>query len=332
MIVLTTGAEMNAIVIPAATDIQRAGLIDQDYERLVDRTLKSVSASSARVYMDTFRQWAAWADSKGIHPLDISYDHAADFLGDRAASKTSGQRMLSALRKLAQMAFIMTGDDLAKRMYEMLKVLRVPGELKQATGIERTKRALPPSDADRVLRAWQAAPARPADQPRYLRNAALVAVLILSGLRRSEAAALCWTDIDFEHGVISVRHGKGDKARQAALASDTALDLLRAWQMAQPSGFLHIFTPCGRGQHLPADRPITGGEVYKVIKATETMTGIEFRPHDMRRTWITEALYTGADLKTVQALAGHARPETTLGYAQAVDARRARGELRFRFG
>ena len=34
----------------------------------------------------------------------------------------------------------------------------------------------------------------------------------------------------------------------------------------------------------------------------------------------------------VQAAAGHARGETTLRYAQAVDARRARRELKLRYG
>jgi integrase len=40
-----------------------------------------------------------------------------------------------------------------------------------------------------------------------------------------------------------------------------------------------------------------------------------FQPHDLRRTFITEALATGTPLATVQAIVGHAQGSTTLGYA-----------------
>jgi len=43
-------------------------------------------------------------------------------------------------------------------------------------------------------------------------------------------------DVDFENGVVTVRHGKGDKRREVTLAGDLALDDLRAWQMCQPPG------------------------------------------------------------------------------------------------
>jgi integrase len=62
------------------------------------------------------------------------------------------------------------------------------------------------------------------------------------------------------------------------------------------------------------------------------LTDVEWKPHDGRRTFITEALETGTPLATVQAAAGHAQGATTLRYAQAVDARKARKELRLRYG
>jgi integrase len=75
------------------------------------------------------------------------------------------------------------------------------------SGTERTKRALAPSEADKVLRVWHEA------TPTHWRNNALIAVLALGALRRSEAAALRWHDVDFENGVVTVQHGKGDKRR-----------------------------------------------------------------------------------------------------------------------
>ena len=151
--------------------------------------------------------------------------------------------------------------------------------------------------------------------------------------RRSEAAALQWQDIDFENGVITVRHGKGDKAREVPLAGDLALDALRSWQMCMDAGRVYVFCRITRhGDGLGDDKPIRGTDIYEIIQKTSELAGVEFKPHDLRRTFITEALATGTPFATVQAAAGHARGETTLRYAQAVDARQARKSLKLRYG
>ena len=72
--------------------------------------------------------------------------------------------------------------------------------------------------------------------------------------------------------------------------------------------------------------------IYRVVKVTEADCGIAFKLHDLRRTFITEALATDTPLATVQATAGHARGETTLRYTQTVDARQARKALKLRYG
>ena len=51
------------------------------------------------------------------------------------------------------------------------------------------------------------------------RNRAIVLLLCMAGLRNSELRNLRLSDLDFENGTISVRHGKGDKSRTVAFPS-----------------------------------------------------------------------------------------------------------------
>jgi integrase len=294
------------------------------FNELEALALQTVAASSARVYGQTFALWRLWCAQNGANPLDLRPVWVLGFIGAQNATKATRQRQLSALRKLAQMLYILAPSEDHRRIVEALKVVKAPsgGE----SGTERSRRALAPSEADKVLRVW--------NQPTntHQRNNALIAVLALGALRRSEAAALQWRDVDFENGVVTVRHGKGDKAREVPLAGDFAVQALHAWQTYQGAGRVCVFCPVVKGDKLGKDKPISGTDVYRIVKATEALSGIEFKPHDLRRTFITEALATGTPLATVQAAAGHARGETTLRYAQAVDARRARRELKLRYG
>jgi integrase len=296
----------------------------QPFDELVALAQQTVAASSARVYGQTFALWRDWCAENDVNLLDLRPAGVLAFLGGQNITKTTRQRQLSALRKLAQMAYILTPTENTRRMVEALREVRLPTDV--GSGQERATRALAPAQADKVLRVW----VLPSNTHR--RNQALIAVLALGALRRSEAAALCWRDVDFEHGVITVQHGRDKKLREVPLAGDLALDALRAWQMCLPAGREFIFCPMERNENLGKDKPISGTDVYRIVKATEAASGVEFKPHDLRRTFITEALATGTPLAAVQAAAGHARGETTLRYAQAVDVRQARKALKLRYG
>ena len=61
-----------------------------------------------------------------------------------------------------------------------------------------------------------------------LRLRALIGALCRAGLRISEALALSETDIDPSRGSVLVRHGKGDKRREAGM-DQFGFDQLAAW-------------------------------------------------------------------------------------------------------
>jgi len=304
-----------------------------------------VAASSARVYRVTFEKWETFAAEAGFSPLDINYSTARAFLAEQDGTKATKQRQLSALRKLAEVLAVLDfgnpARQAAQQSLKLLKVKHLAGDSAQST---RKGRALTPAEADKLLRVWRDITIinpndKPADRPAGAvwgnlakRNYALIAVLLLTGMRRAELAALTWQDIDFERGIVHIEHGKGDKERRAAMFGDTALKALKAWQLAQPRGYRHVFVGLRKGGHFSGDNPMTATAIYNVVRDTASRAGIgELAPHDLRRTLITELIAQGTPIPDVQAQAGHADSSTTLMYGMPVDAvqRRKTGKVRF---
>ena len=143
---------------------------------------------------------------------------------------------------------------------------------------------------------------------------------------------LRWSDLDFNQGVIHVRYGKGGKERDVAIiegTANTAIQALRSWQQALfekvggPREF--IFCAVNKADKPGKDRPIHARAVNQIVEHTSTLSGIEFTPHDARRTLGTNLLSNQAPTADVQAQLGHSHASTTIqGYALPVDARRRR--------
>ncbi len=151
------------------------------------------------------------------------------------------------------------------------------------------------------------------------RDAAVLAVLYGCGLRRSEAAGLRLCDVDLDTGAVTVQHGKGDKARVTYLDGG-ALDALRAWANTRgpaPGPFLCPVTSTG----AVILRTISPQALYFILDRLAREAGVEhFSPHDLRRTFVSDLLDAGADIVTVQKLAGHAEVGTTARYDRRGDA------------
>ena len=149
--------------------------------------------------------------------------------------------------------------------------------------------------------------------PNAHRDAALVGILYGSGLRRAEASALDLSDLDLRAGSLAVRHGKGNKARQVYLASGGA-ELLEAWLAVRGEEAGPLFVPVLKSGKL-AQRRLAPQSVRYVLQKRARAAGIkDFSPHDLRRTFVGDLLEAGADISTVQKMAGHASVQTTARY------------------
>ena len=193
----------------------------QPFDELVDLTLQTVAASSARVYRQTYTLWRTWCLEHALLPLDLRPGGVLAFLSAQPIAKATRQRQLSALRKLAQMHYILSPSDQTRQIFEALRVVKAPGgtAVGGEGGNERTKKALAPSEADKVLCVWDET------TNQHRRNRALIAVLALGsggtalarpGLRERRDYGAAWQR---RQGTRSAAR-RGVRARCAAPLED----------------------------------------------------------------------------------------------------------------
>jgi site-specific recombinase XerD len=149
--------------------------------------------------------------------------------------------------------------------------------------------------------------------PAGKRDAALLAVLYNCGLRRSEVVALDVADYEPETGALKVRSGKGNKAR-TGYAAEASREAMNAWLRARGGAAGPLFCPVNKGGKITLRR-VSDQAIRKIMRKRAAEGGVaDFSPHDLRRTMIGDLLDAGADISTVQRLAGHANVTTTARY------------------
>jgi len=149
--------------------------------------------------------------------------------------------------------------------------------------------------------------------PAGVRDAAILAMLIATGMRRAELCALRTSDVDLETGRLRII-GKGDKERTAYLRNG-ALRYLRDWLAVRGDGPGPIFCRVNKGGRIFAGQPLSTTAMHKIITKRAAEAGLsDITPHDFRRTYAGELLDAGQDIATVAALLGHASVQTTARY------------------
>ena len=158
---------------------------------------------------------------------------------------------------------------------------------------------------------------------RGLRDRAILELLFSTGLRVSELCALSQEDVDLSREEFSVR-GKGDKVRVVFL-SDTAKEAIKAYLKERKdfddAMFIQYGTLMKKEEVKNRELRLTPRSVQRIIKRYATIAGItrKVTPHVIRHSFATDLLSNGADLRSVQALLGHANIATTQVYTHVTD-------------
>lgn len=147
-------------------------------------------------------------------------------------------------------------------------------------------------------------------RPRYQ---AIAMVMYGAGLRIAEALALTVDDIVAARGVIIVKHGKGNKAREAKLSQSLYLWLRQYWRREHPP-LPYLFA----NQHGKLPQASTVRRAL-ALAAERARIRVSITPHVLRHSFATHLLEEGTDIRVVAALMGHASIKTTMRYARVTE-------------
>jgi integrase/recombinase XerD len=155
------------------------------------------------------------------------------------------------------------------------------------------------------------------DDPKALRQLALIELLYGSGLRATELVALPLSAVPRDAPFLTIT-GKGGQVRLVPVGA-RALEALARWVAVRPGlpASRYLF-PSHKGPHLSRVR------LFQLIKGLAARAGLDpaaISPHVLRHAFATHLLEGGADLRVLQMLLGHADIATTQIYTH-VDAAR----------
>lgn len=263
-------------------------------ERMIeDMVSRQLAKGTQTGHIRACRRFAAWLKRS----LDTAtVDEVRAFQLHLMATGTSIQtrnRTMTGLRFLFRVT--MRRLDLANEIHHIKEPTRIP----------------------QILSAEEAA--RLISMAGNLQARALLAIGYGAGLRVSEAVKLKAKHIDRSLSIIRVEQGKGRKDRHVMLSPEL-YELLREWWPERnthndegvPPAERWLFPGRGEGCHL------TARQVTRLFQQTLDAAGIKKKVtlHALRHSFATHLFDRGTDIRTIQALLGHEKLETTARYTR----------------
>jgi integrase/recombinase XerD len=204
------------------------------------------------------------------------------------------------------------GDVAANPVPRGLPTRRERSRPRQGVPLVRATRTLPrilaPEEVDALIAAL-----------RTHRDRAIVAAMVLGGLRRCEVLGLRLEDLRVAERRVFIAEGKGGQQRLVPISSRffdhvaAYLDTERPANTATDSVFVVLKGP-RRGQ------PFTAYGLDEVLEGARRRAGLAHAScHQLRHTCLTRLREAGMALEAVQAQAGHASIESTRIYLHLAD-------------
>jgi site-specific recombinase XerD len=275
-----------------------------DWRRLKALVLDSVSSPiTKRVYnlgLDEFVAWYELEPRPGFTKATVSAWRVA--LEARGLGSVSINVRITAVRKLA----VEAADNGLLAPELAAGITRVKGA--KSKGV-RVGNWLSVQQAQKLLNAPDVS------TKKGLRDRAMLAVLLVCGLRRSKVAALMLKHIQQRDNRWCIVDLVGKHGRVRTIPVPTWVKVaIDAWTAAAELTEGHVLRPVGRGDRVLGER-MTEKVVWQLLQPYARGAGVPgIAPHDLRRTCAKMCRASGGELEQIQLLLGHASVQTTERY------------------
>lgn len=280
------------------------------------KTTKNLSEKTLNAYTIDIRQFMQNC------PNYISPDICAyvDYLSTELKLKdTSIKRKIISLHAFYE--YLVMQEIIVSSPFEKLKFkLKQESKLPKTLSLNEVKQLLNCFEIDTTILS-------PFKKLQYIRDTALIDLLVSTGIRIAEASAITFDDIILHQHTILI-HGKGRKQRLIYISSpitwERIIRLLKHQKSLKTTKYL--FT--NRYNQQISTQSIEN--IYsKYVKQAKINTNST--PHYLRHTFATYLLSNGADLRSVQEILGHASVATTQIYTEVSSQRKKQVLKKFNY-
>lgn len=272
---------------------------------------REMAGNTCDAYERDLKIFDSWAKARGkLNSCDITRDDISLFLQEEREKGMTGTTR--ARRAIAIKVFFRYLKDLHKIRHDPAELLDVP---KKSIVLPRI---LGEKETVAMIEAING------EEPRELRDRAILEVLYGSGLRVSELCALEMEDIIGDGELLRIR-GKGNKERIVPIGGAAGIALTRYFELGR-TGFLRLTPPEDERKVFLTKRggAFTRQGIFKIIKQRAAAVGIrrsDISPHVLRHCFASHMLQHGADIRVIQELLGHASLSTTQIYTHVDESR-----------
>lgn len=293
-------------------------------ERMARQARASKAENTWAAYGSDWKVWEAWAERNGVpaHPADP--EHVASFLSDMSETRkvTTLKRYLASI----SVSHSFKGAPFDRKHVAIRTILK---------GISREK-----ADGTRQVKPVMATTVRAmlVDMGKGLadlRDAALLALGVASGCRRSELAGLDWAERGNGQGVLTVTDdgatitlfrskASQDEPATVYVQPGLALAAVKRWaEAAEISDGSPLFRAVGKGGKVSGAR-LSDRSIARIVKARAEAAGLnpnDFSGHSLRAGMITSAAEAGVPEWRIKLHSRH-RSDCVKRYIRPVEQRK----------
>lgn len=264
-------------------------------------SIKKMSENTIVSYRRDLNKFAAYLEEQGIREVEeVSEFDLNDYVRQLEKQNFKAATISRNIASIKAFFHYLTKEGkISEDVSENLKAPKIEKKLPNVMTVEETEKLL----MQPVI-----------DNPKGLRDRAMLELLYATGIRVTELISLRVEDVDLKTSLLECRDDErerkipfGSKAREALV------DYLSSGREQLLNGGKSdiLFTNCN-------GKPMSRQGFWKLLKAYGKKAGIQqdITPHTIRHSFAAHLIENGADIKSVQEMLGHSDISTTQVYVK----------------